>query len=300
MHRVASTLSAAALLLVAGGASAQNDDLGGKITQIDAGARTITFSDGRIAHYEPLWRIVVNGREVALTDAHPGTVIAVSPTTTTTTTTAVVPGSAQPAMVQVPAGSMIVMAPAPGYAPATIAKVDRTTKTITFSDGRVVTVTEATVTDVDTLQPGSKVYVRSSGPVTAAVTTSAAPAVTNGVKTTTVAPAWVPADREMRGRVKNVDARGTHVVLSDGRTVYVSPSAAPNNLITHAVTVDDLRPGDDVVIQVQEVIPVRGSTSGAVHAMSVTPAPTLPSYVFPGSSLVAPDRVVILRYPEAA
>lgn len=291
MHRVA-TLSAAGLLLIAGGASAQNDDLGGKITQIDAGARTITFSDGRIAHYEPLWRIVVNGREVALTDAHPGTVIAVAPTTTTTTTTAVVPGAAQPAMVQVPAGSMIVMSPTPGYAPATIAKVDRTTKAITFSDGRVVTVTETTVTDVDTLQPGSQVYVRSNAPAAPAV-------VTSGVQTTTVAPAWVPADREMRGRVKNVDARGTHVVLSDGRTVYVSPSAATNNLSTHTVTVSDLRPGDDVVIQVQEVIPVAGPTAGAVHAMSVTPAPTLPSYVFPGSSLVAPDRVVILRYPEA-
>jgi hypothetical protein len=349
-------LIAAGLLLGAGIAAAQNADVGGTITQIDAVAHTVTFSDGRIAHYEPLWRILVNGREVALTADPPGAVIAVAPSPVATTT-AVVPGTSQPAMVQVPAGSvqvpagsMIVMTPTPGYAPATVARIDHTTKAVTLSDGRVVTVTEidtlqpgtqvyvsssvpaaqvttrggsmivmtptpgyapatvaridrttkavtlsdgrvVTVTEIDTLQPGAQVYVSSSVP--------AARITTGGVQTTTVAPAWKPADREMRGRVQSVDARGTHVVLSDGRTVYVSPAAATRNLSAHTVTVTDLQPGDEVVIQVQEVIPVAGPTAGAVHAITVTPAPSLPSYTFPGSALVAPDRVVILRYPEA-
>ena len=355
MHRMAG-LAAAGLLLGAGIAYAQNDDLGGRIVSIDAANRTVTFSDGRIAHYEPLWRILVNGREVALTEDPPGAVIAVAPAQTTTTT-AVVPGTSQPAMVQVPAGSTIVMAPAPGYAPATVAKVDRTKRVVTLADGRVIELTEA---QIEALQPGSQVYVSAAPPAAGAVgptivmaparghvpatvarvdrttrmvtladgrvmqvseaqierlqpgaqvyVSAAPPAVatttvrpSSSVATTTVATAWPVADREMRGRVKSTDARGTYIELSDGRTVYVSPSAATRNLSTHAVTVTDLRPGDEVVIQVQEVIPVAGRTEGAVHALTVTPAPTaLPSYTFPGSALVAPDRVLIVRYPEAA
>jgi len=295
MHRMAA-LTAAGLLLGAGVAAAQNTDLGGTIAHIDAVAHTITFTDGRIAHYEPLWRILVNGREVALTEDFPGAVIAVAPAPTTTTT-AVVPGASQPAMVRVPAGSTIVMSPAPGYAPATIARVDRTTKTITLADGRVMTVTEMAVTDVETLQPGTQVYVSSNVPATQVTTRGIQ---TTGVQTTTVAPAWPPTNREMRGRVQSVDARGTHIALSDGRTVYVSPAAVSKNLSTHTVTVTDLQPGDEVVIQVQEVIPVAGPTAGAVHAITVTPTPSLPSYTFPGSALVAPDRVLIVRYPEAA
>jgi hypothetical protein len=352
------TLAAAGLLLGAGIASAQNADVAGRITHIDAANRTVTFSDGRIAHYDPLWRILVNGREVALIDDAPGKVIAFAPAPPATTT-AVVPGASQPAMVQVPAGSTVVMTPTPGYAPATVARIDRTTRVVTLSDGRVIELTEvqieplqpgaqiyvsgapaaagtprvtivtapspgyapATVARVDRtkrlvtlsdgraievteaqierLQPGSQVYVSTAPPAAGAVAaTTVAPK--SPVVTTSPSATWPVADREMRGRVVSTDARGMHIQLSDGRMVYVSPAAATRNLSTQPVVVTDVRQGDEVVIQVQEVVPVAGTTEGALHAITVTPVPSLPSYTFPGSALVAPEQVVIVRYPQAA
>jgi hypothetical protein len=239
------------------------------VATVDRTKRVVTLADGR----------VIEVTEVQIEPLQPGTQIYVS-------------GAAP---VAGRAGSTIVMTPAPGHAPATVAKVDRTKRIVTMSDGRVMEVTEV---QIERLQPGAQVYVSTATPAASAVTTTTV-APRSSVATTTVAPAWPAADREMRGRVKSTDARGTYVELSDGRTVHVSPSAATRNLSTHAVTVTDLRPGDEVVIQVQEVIPVAGTTAGAVHAITVTPAPALPSYTFPGSALVAPDRVLILRYPEA-
>jgi hypothetical protein len=229
MHRIGA-LTFAAVLLMAGGARAQNDDLGGRIVSVDAFAHTVTFSDGRIAHYDPLWRVVVNGREVALTDVEPGAVIALAPATTTTT--AVVPGPPQPAMAQV-------------------------------APGTTVTTTTTTTTPVVAGSPG-----------------------------------WTWSDRTLKGRVTRSDMAGTQVVLADGRTIYVSAPTAVPTVTPQTVTVTQLRPGDQVAIQVQQVVPVAGAepsnAGGLAHDVVA-----VPSYRYPGSAQVAADRVSIVRYPEA-
>lgn len=282
MHR-ASILAFAAALLTAGAASAQIDDLGGTIVHVDAAAQTVTFSDGRIAHYDPLWRIIVNGREVAVTEVQPGTVIAMAPAGTTTR--GIVPGSPQAAMAPATPGTTVV---APGGRNV-VASVDAGARTMTLEDGRILSVPDAQVwrrESLDTLRPGTEVFV--AGPVVErpAGAVSTAP------------PAWTSTEREVHGRVHRMDSAGSQIILRDGRAIVVTPSTTVRTLDAKTVAVNELRPGDEVRIQVQQLVPVAG-----VRSESPSAAPqdvmTGPSYRYPGSALVAPDRVTIIRYNQS-
>jgi hypothetical protein len=308
MHRksvfasAASVLAGGALLLATGGASAQIDDLGGRVTHIDTWARTVAFADGRIVHYDPQWRVLVNGREVAMTDVQPGAVVAVVPSSTSTT--AVVPGASQPAMAQ---GHPRSSTTTTTSAPAVVTSIDRTTQTITLDDGRVVKVTEVQVWRQDVLEelrPGSRVYVPSG--TTAMVPSTGSTVVTATPPTaTTVAPGTAADTRMTTGRVRSISTSGSEVVLADGRTVILSPSTTVQTVNARTVTIDELRPGDPVTIQVEQVVPVAGldATAHGAHAGTSESdrhdSAVLPSYRYPGSSVVAADRAVIVRYPEA-
>jgi hypothetical protein len=107
------------------------------------------------------------------------------------------------------------------------------------------------------------------------------------------------------GRVSSVSPTSSAVVLADGRTVFVSPSTTVHTIDARTVTIDELRPGDEVTIQVQQVVPVAGLETSPDGHHAATPDSVrdrrgaAPSYRYPGSSEVAADRAVIVRYPEA-
>lgn len=326
MHRIPVFVSAA-LLASTGAASAQISDLGGTIVYVDTAANTATFSDGRIAHYDPQWRVLVNGREVAITEDEPGSILAVA-------------------------------SPTKAVAPAIVASFDKATMTMTLEDGRVVKLNEVQVWRqemLEDLRPGSQVYVSPTTPVA-----SLRPVGLDTTPSTTSYPVW-SSDREVRGKVTRVNSYGSHIVLSDGRSFVVSPSSTVRTVTPRNVA--ELSPGDDVLIQVQKIVPVLGldvtptdrrymtadgqyvTTDGRTSTpdgrfVDVTGRPVAsdnryasadgryavdgryvtsdgravmageagsrqdrvliaPSYRYPGSSKVAPDRVVIIRYPQA-
>lgn len=326
MHRIP-VLVSTALLLSAGAASAQMGDLGGRIVYVDTAANTATFSDGRIAHFDPQWRVLVNGREVAITEDEPGSILAVA--------TPAIPVAAQ--------------------APAVVSSYDKTTMTMTLEDGRVVKLNEVQVwrrETLDDLRPGSQVYLSPAAPASAMRPASLE---------TRSSPVW-SSDREVRGRVTRVNSYGSQIVLSDGRSFVVSPSSTVRTVKPSNVAVNDLSPGDEVVIQVQKIVPVLGldatpsdqryatldgpnvTSDGRTRMdgrfVDATGQPVVsdgryaaadgryavdgryvtsdgryttagdpgsrqeriliaPSYRYPGSSKVAPDRVVIIRYPQS-
>jgi hypothetical protein len=287
-------LATGGLLVMSGGVSAQADDLGGRVMYVDTWAKTVTFSDGRIVHYNPQWRILVNGHEVALTDVQPGAVVAVVPSSSTARV--VVPGTPRPAMAQATIPGSATVPP-----PAVVKSIDETTHTIILEDGRVVKTTEVQVWrhDAGALRPGSQVYVTTT-PI------AQSPGATAVVATPSTAPpvAWSTSDREMRGRVTRVTPTGHEVLLADGRTVIVSPSTTVRTVNAQTVTMDELRPGDEVSIQIQQVVPVAGldttTTDGAYRNTTVRDRHAFaPSYRYPGSAEVAADRVLIVRTLEA-
>lgn len=331
MHRIP-VLVSAALLLSTGAASAQIGDLGGTLLYVDTAANTATFSNGRVVHYDPQWRILVNGREVAVTEDEPGAILAVAGPTRT------------------------VAAPVP----AVVASFEKSTMTMTLEDGRVVKLNEVQVwrqERLEDLRPGSQVYVSPTAP-----SVSGQPASLQTIPSTTEPSVW-SADREVRGRVTRVTSQGSQIVLSDGRSFVVSPSSTVRTVTPQNVALNELSPGDDVVVQVQKIVPVLGmdvtptdrrymTTDGQYVGSDVrtstrdgrfvdaTGRPVVsenryaaangryavdgryvtsdgrsvtadeprsrqdgsliaPSYRYPGSDKVASGRVVIIRYPQA-
>lgn len=273
MHRIGTIALAGMLVagtatgLTAGGTSAKfsgpavPDDLGGTVAHVDTVAHTITFTDGRIVHYDPLWRILVNGREVAITEVAPGAVIAMAPAGTPTRVMA--PGTPQRAAAQVPVAPGTVTHP-PITASGTVTHVDPAARTITFEDGRTVTVPEGHVwqaVPLDRILPGTQVSVTNAVPAGTVRDTRGAMA-----PPATAAPGWVWTDREMTGRVAVVEPRGSQIVLADGTTVLVTPSTSVQTTSAQAIAVNELRPGDQVVVQVQQVVPIVDYDAGETTA----------------------------------
>ena len=397
---------------------AEPDDLRGTIVNIDTMAHTITFADGRIVHYDPMWRILVNGREVAITEVAPGAVIATAPATTTTTTTTrvVTPGTPQPAMATAPGavahppivatGTVMRVDPAArtmtlqdgrtvaladnqvwqaipldrilpgtqvtvtGPVPAgvgppvtqpgavtnppikaigTAGRVDSSARTITFQDGRTVSVASGQAwqaVPLDRIVPGTQVTVTNvvpAGTVREGRFAPAPPPPTaalparpeESAKAKAVAPAWVWRDREVTGRVAVVEPQGSKIVLADGTTILVTPSTSVTTANARTVTVNELRPGDEVVVQVQQVVPVvdyrgdelmmprraRVETRSRTVRTDVTPAARTevtppatvttrvtttdrqvevpPHFLVPTEARVIADRVVLVRRSQA-
>jgi hypothetical protein len=201
-------------------------------------ARTITFTDGRIVQLQPGSRIYVDGREVTFSQLRPGAVVALAPS-------GGVPSTAVP--------SPSVRPHPPVDVNGTVASVDRQTGVITFQDGRMVRATEGRVwqrVGINGIQPGADVLVGSALPV--------------GYGPGAPAANW--SEYHRMGRVNWVDPSGTQVVLNDGTTVAVGPSTQMQVAGGRAVTITDLRPGDQVVIRARPSAPVAGAPVDASFA----------------------------------
>src|SRR5262245_19940053 len=149
IQRIA-VVACAVLLLVTGVSFAQvADDVKGTVAYVDLGARTITFTDGRILHYDPRSVILVDGKEVTLGQIRPGAsvVLRAAPAPATAV---VVPAPAPIVVVPGPAQQAMAVPPVthpPVDVSGRIASVDRQSGIITFQDGRMVRV-----------PPGGRVY----------------------------------------------------------------------------------------------------------------------------------------------
>jgi hypothetical protein len=158
-------------------------------------------------------------------------------------------------------GPPVVIGPAPVNATGTIAFTDAANNTITFQDGRVVKVGPSTTVSlqapaVGSLQPGARVAVRDAVPV--AYLPSGSP--------------YAAGTQYMMGTVSRVEPAAEQVVLSNGAVVHVGPAAVVR--AGHGATsLAQLRPGDEIVVQVRN--PAR-SVTPARSAVTIATVPVAP------------------------
>ena len=130
-------------------------------------------------------------------------------------------------------------------ATGTVASVDASSGTITLSDGRVLRATDRTVvyqpTTVQALKPGDRVLVRDATPAT------------------------VRAPESRLGTVSRVDAAKRQLVLTDGGVVRV-PSSASVHRGAERLTLGQLEPGAEVVIQLAPLPPASPGLTASQHA----------------------------------
>jgi len=279
MQRIA--VLTCAVLLVAAGAFAQvADDVKGTVAYVDLGAKTITFTDGRIMHYDPRSVIMVDGKVVTLGEVRPGTAIALRPAPATAV---VVPGPPQQAV----AVSPPVVSHPPVDVSGRVASVDRQNGIITFQDGRMVRVMPNgrmyQSVGLASIQPGSDVLVGDALPIGF-----------RGTGSTMIGTPSAWTDRDMMGRVTSIDSSGGQIILSDGTILAVGPSTRMQMWNGQVVTINDLRPGDEVVVRVRQ----------APAAVAVPTAPVVTGDVrSPGfrgyRAALDTDYVVIVRRPES-
>jgi hypothetical protein len=259
-RRIAATSGLGVLLLAT--VAWTQIEIRGVVSHVDAATRTVYFTDGRTVQIQPGATLTINGQPVALESIRPGATAVLLPpaTSTTTVTTVTQPLHAVPPSPPVVTPSPpVVIGPAPVHATGMIARTDPVNQTITFQDGRIVRVTPNTMVwqqspAVSALQPGARVFVRDAVPVGYLPSGAAVPA---------------PAGQYVMGTVSRVEPTAQEVVLSNGTVVHVAPTAILRSS-TGNVTIAQLRPGDEIVIQVAN--PARLATP-PTPAVSVTTAP---------------------------
>jgi hyperosmotically inducible protein len=137
------------------------------------------------------------------------------------------------------AGSTVPAATAPTSVPMVdatgiVASVDAATGTVTLQDGRIVRMTNQTVlwqpTTIHSVRPGTQVLLRDATPV--AVQPNAAVGT----------PEW------RMGTVRSVDRGAGLIVLTDGTTVRLAPSAVVRRG-NERIAVDQITPGSEIVIR---------------------------------------------------
>jgi hypothetical protein len=267
LHRIAPILCAAVLVLAAG-AWAQSE-MRGVVSHVDPVTRTVYFTDGRIVQLKPGSILTINGQPVLLEAVRPGTTIVMLPPGASTTTVTTV--TQQPAIAPSPPAAAALPAASPTPPPVnvtgTIARTDPLNQTITFQDGRIVKVGPQTMVwqqapAISTLLPGAQVFVRDAMPVgylPSGATTAA------------------PAGQYMMGTVSRVDPAMQQIVLSNGAVVHVAPTASLRSG-SERVSITQLRPGDEILVQVRNPamvaaapVTVQPSTSVSV---TTTPVPS--------------------------
>jgi len=134
-------------------------------------------------------------------------------------------------------------------ATGTVASVDASSGTITLSDGRVLRATDRTAvyqpTTVQALKPGDRVLVRGATPAT------------------------VRAPESRMGTVSRVDTAKRQLVLTDGSVVRV-PSSASVHRGAEGLTLDQIEPGAEVVIQLAPVPSAAPGTAASRPALDIT------------------------------
>ena len=262
IRRIAVT-SGLVVLLVATVAWTQME-IRGVVSYVDPATRTVHFTDGRTFQIPPGATLTINGQPVVLESIQPGaTAVLLTPGTSTTTVTTVtqplhtVPSPPTPTVVLVPPPAVM---PAPVNVTGTIAGTDPANQTITFQDGRIVGVGPNTMVwhlapAVSTLQPGARVVVRDAMPVGYLASGAAAPA---------------PSSQYVMGTVSRVEPAAQQVVLSNGAIVHVGPSATLRSGGA-GVAISQLRPGDEIVVQVRNPARVAAPAPAERYAGSALP-----------------------------
>jgi Domain of unknown function (DUF5666) len=220
-------------------------EIRGVVSYVDSATRTVYFTDGRVIQLQPGATLTINGQPVVLESVRPGATAVLLPppgSTTTVTTVTQQPQVAPPPPPPLPAAAPTVVlppSPSPVSATGTIAGIDPANQTIVFQDGRIVRVTPNTMVwqqapAISSLQPGARVFVRDAMPVAYLPSGATTPA---------------PTGQYLMGTVARVEPAAQEVVLSNGAIVHVGPTAVLRSG-NGGVAITQLRPGDEVVVQV--------------------------------------------------
>jgi len=288
MKKQIGAIAFAALVMGSGAAWAQSSGANaeGTVAYVDLKANTITFTDGRIVHFDPRSRIMVDGKEVTLGEVRPGAMVVLMPGATTAVA-APAPGvvtTAPPATTAIVPGRGVPAAATTRYSGSEVsgrvAAVDPATGIITFQDGRMVRVSGGYVwqqVGLAGIQPGTDILVSNAAPV--------------GFRSSMM-PTWT--ERDIMGRVISVDPAANQVMLSDGTIVTVSPATKMALAGGQALTVRELQPGDQIVVRVTPAGTAQVATPGVVT--SGTSVNTLPGSGY--RARLAADQVVIIRQTE--
>jgi hypothetical protein len=253
---------------------AQSVETRGVVQRVDVPSSTVYFTDGRIARIAPGSRLTVDDRPITLADVQPGWTLVI------------------PAAVVATAPSVVVATPPPAQsarppvdATGVVSRVDPQNGTIVLEDGRVLQATGRTTiwqpVPIGDVKPGASVYMRNAQPLDFRPGATTPPAGSARFQGATTAPAG--SVRYQMGTVRGVD--GSRVMLSDGGVVDVAPGARLESN-GRALTVRDLRPGDEIVISV----PPDSSLTVVSDSASALPAQ---AYV------VTTREVYVVRRPQA-
>lgn len=143
------------------------------------------------------------------------------------------------------AGIPVVAGHPPVDASGVAASVDQLANTVTFEDGRVLRIPRERVwqaVSLETVRPGDQIFINAAQPIAFRTPTTGA---------------------ERMGTVLRVDNARRVIVLRDGTVVRVMPGTAVT-MGNQRLTISSVRPGDEVVITVQEP---RAATDSAGSAL---------------------------------
>jgi hyperosmotically inducible periplasmic protein len=163
----------------------------------------------------------------------------------------------------IPQGSALPSPPVD--ATGTVASVDPGNGTITLEDGRVLRATVGTAvwtgTTIQSLQPGTRVFLRGAQPVD-------------------FREAIMPRASWRMGTVSRVDTARNLIILTDGTTIRVSPSTT-FQVWARRLTLADLEPGSEIVIRTplspaSGPAEARGSTTESAQIGGAAPREDLP------------------------
>src|SRR5438105_7633454 len=189
------------------------------------------------------------------------------------------------------------VSPLPGHPPVTtsgvVAKFDSTNGVMVFQDGRTVKLTDQSqIVAAKTQQP---IDPRAIRPGDRVVVQNALPAGLSSV---------AKGKRQRATTVASVDQQNQLVRMTDGSTVRVTPSTrmtmGPGG---QTIVLTDLRPGDELIIVMEEVAPASATTTtGTQTSMSTgtTGSPSeLPRNVITGAPSDPSDASELILFREA-
>jgi hypothetical protein len=250
------------LLVVTVSAWAQAE-IRGVVSYVDPVSRTVYFTDGRAVRITPGSTLTINGQPAVLESVRPGAALVLLPpgsSVTTVTTITQQPAAVAPA--PPPAVVLNPPPPSPVDVTGTIARTDPLNQTVTFQDGRIVRIAPHTMVwqqapAISTLLPGARVFVRDATPVGYLPSGAALPA---------------PAGHYVMGTVSRVDPATQDIVLSSGTVVHVPPRAMLRSG-NDRVVITQLRPGDEILVQVVPTTVASAAAPPAAVSVTTSPVP---------------------------
>jgi hypothetical protein len=280
-RRITATLGGL-LLLAATGAAAQ-ENITGTVQHYDRLSNTIHLTDGRVVKLEPGATMRVNGQVVSADALRPGVNVVIrgadSPGTHVTPR-AQAPGVVTPAPV--------LATHPPVDATGVVASVDAGNGIVTFQDGRMFKLDSGSLVYETSARPairaGDSVMIKNARPV--------------GYRS-----AWTGAGtHEVMGTVARVEPGGTHVWLSDGRMVRLSPQTRMQ-LGDQAVVFSELRPGDQIVVRTVPGATVVQRQPGVASSTTTVVTPSDAGSASPrlegGTATIDASEIVIMRRPQS-